>query len=314
MGDRVVTKPIRIAVMGLGKIARDQHLPSIAESPDFELVATVSRSSALDATPNYETIDALLAEDLGLDAVSLCMPPQARFQPAMAAIRAGKHVMLEKPPGATLLEVQILDRAARTAGISLFATWHSRHAPAVEIAKDHLAGDVIKNVRIDWKESVRKWHPGQEWIWQPGGLGVFDPGINALSILTTILPTDVFLERSKLAFPRNKDAPIAADLVFSDGGDLRVEAHFDWRVEGGEIWEISVETADRELQLKAGGSELLVDGEPVPAGGSGEYAGVYRRFADLTERGKSDVDLRPLAQVADAFLLGKRIEVEPFHD
>jgi hypothetical protein len=43
-------------------------------------------------------------------------------------------------------------------------------------------------VEIVWHEDVRKWHPGQQWIWEPGGFGVFDPGINALSIATRIFP------------------------------------------------------------------------------------------------------------------------------
>ena len=48
--------------------------------------------------------------------------------------------------------------------------------------------------RIIWKEDVHHWHPGQRWIWEPGGFGVFDPGINALSVLTEILPTKSCVE------------------------------------------------------------------------------------------------------------------------
>jgi D-galactose 1-dehydrogenase len=54
---------------------------------------------------------------------------------------------------------------------------------------------------VEWKEDVRQWHPGQQWIWQPGGLGVFDPGINALSIVTWMLPRPIFLTASELVFP-----------------------------------------------------------------------------------------------------------------
>ena len=52
---------------------------------------------------------------------------------------------------------------------------------------DWLAGRTIRRVECTWKEDVRVWHPGQAWIWEPG-IGVFDPGINALSVLTRILP------------------------------------------------------------------------------------------------------------------------------
>jgi hypothetical protein len=77
---------------------------------------------------------------------------------------------------------------AARAGRTLFATWHSRFAPAVEPARQWLTPRRIRSVHINWKEDVRVWHPGQGWIFEPGGLGVFDPGINALSILTRILP------------------------------------------------------------------------------------------------------------------------------
>src|SRR3546814_4182786 len=88
--------------------------------------------------------------------------------------------MLEKPPGATLSEVHALEALARKQGRTLFATWHSREAAAVEPARALLATRKIRSVRVEWKEDVRHWHPGQAWIWEPGGLGVFDPGINAL--------------------------------------------------------------------------------------------------------------------------------------
>ncbi|TIP51034.1 MAG: gfo/Idh/MocA family oxidoreductase, partial [Mesorhizobium sp.] len=69
------------------------------------------------------------------------------------------------------------------------ASWHSRYAPAVEAARDFLGSTTIRSAAINWKEDVRRWHPNQDWIWAPGGFGVFDPGINALSIATHILPT-----------------------------------------------------------------------------------------------------------------------------
>src|SRR4029453_2276001 len=128
-----------------------------------------------------------------INAVSLCMPPQFRYEAAHKALAAGKHVFLEKPPGATLSEVADLETMAAAKGVSLFASWHSRYAPAVEPAKAFLASTRIKSVRVIWKEDVRYWHPNQAWIWQAGGLGVFDPGINALSIVTHILPRAAFI-------------------------------------------------------------------------------------------------------------------------
>jgi len=221
--------PIRIAIVGLGKIARDQHLPAIAATPGIELEAIVSRNASLDGVAHFTTLEEMLAQAPQVDAVALCTPPQVRRAQAAAALAAGKHVLLEKPPGATVSEIAPLVAAASQSGKTLFATWHSRFAPAVEPAREFLADCQIRSVRITWKEDVRVWHPGQGWIWQPGGLGVFDPGINALSILTRILPRPVFLTAAELAFPENCAAPIAANLTFSDSSAVPIRAEFDFR-------------------------------------------------------------------------------------
>jgi D-galactose 1-dehydrogenase len=247
-----------------------------------------------------------------IDAVALCTPPQGRHLQAEAALRAGKHVLLEKPPGATVSELNPLIEVARQAGLTLFASWHSRFAPAIEPARRFLASRKIQSVVVEWKEDVKIWHPGQAWIWEPGGLGVFDPGINALSILTRILPRPFFLTRAELSFPRHRAVPIAADLVFSDDTGLPIRAEFDWRQTGPQSWEIRVETDAGSLLLSGGGNRLvcgdriLVDEKPA------EYRGVYRRFVELIAHGESDVDLSPLVHVADAFMLGRRRDVEPF--
>ncbi len=180
--------PIKIALVGIGKIARDQHIPVIAGSPDYALVAASSRNATIDGVANFTTLPAMLDAMPEIEAVSLCMPPQGRYQFARQALLRGKHVMLEKPPGATLSEVEDLIALAACQQRTLFATWHSRYAAAVEPARAWLATRTIRSVQVTWKEDVRHWHPGQEWIWEPGGLGVFDPGINALSIVTRILP------------------------------------------------------------------------------------------------------------------------------
>ncbi len=301
-----------IALVGIGKIASDQHVPAIAGSDTFELAATASRHGSVEGVERYPDLAALLRARPDISCVSLCTPPHVRFADARAAVLAGRHVMLEKPPGATVAEVHELVDLAASRGLTLFTTWHSRCAAAVPAARNWLAGKTIRRVEIVWKEDVRRWHPGQEWIWGPGGLGVFDPGINALSILTAIFPRPLHLARAELSFPANRDTPIAADLIFSDAGRAEVTAQFDWRQEGPQTWEIRIACAEGEAVLADGGARLTVDGREVVAGPDREYAGLYARFAELLETGASDVDLRPLVHVADAFMLGRRRTVDPF--
>jgi D-galactose 1-dehydrogenase len=303
---------LRIAIVGFGKIARDQHVAAIAATPGATLSAIASRNASLPDLPHFATIEDLLAKGPPVDAVSLCTPPQVRRAQAVAALSAGKHVMLEKPPGLSLGELDPLVAMAEEAKRTLFATWHSRFAPAVEPARQWLAARQIKSVHISWKEDVRVWHPGQGWIWEPGGLGVFDPGINALSILTRILPRQVFVTAADLSFPANREAPIAANLMLTDAGGLPITAEFDFRQTGPQSWDIIADTDQGRMTLSGGGARMAVDGTRVAEAPEAEYRGLYHRFVELAATGESDVDLTPFRLVADAFMLGKRNVVEPF--
>lgn len=311
-----MTQPIRLALVGMGKIAHDQHVPAIASNADIALTATVSRNGeGIAGVPHFRDIADLIASGIAIDAVSLCTPPQVRRAIAAQAIAQGWHVFLEKPPGATLAEVAQLKAAADAANISLFASWHSRYAPGVEPARAFLADAVIRNVTVTWREDIRVWHPGQTWILQAGGFGVFDPGINALSIVTRILPRPFFIAEADLDFPANCDAPIAARITFADDHGLAIAADFDFRQEGPQSWDIAVETDRGTLMLHDGGARLVLPDGTQPEHRDalhGEYAGLYARFVQIVRAGQSDVDIAPLRHVADAFLRGRRHVVEPF--
>ena len=141
-------------------------------------------------------------------------------------------------------------------------------------------------------------------------MGVFDPGINALSILTEILPDPVHLTAATLTFPDNCQTPIAADLTFSGG----VTADFDWRQTGPQTWDIRVDTPQGRLDLRMGGNVLEIDGITMAGENTimGEYPALYARMAQLLETGTSDVDLAPMIHVADALTLGRRIMTDAF--
>jgi D-galactose 1-dehydrogenase len=300
----------KVALVGIGKIAVDQHVPALRASPDFDLACTVSRSGRVEGVEAFTGLDAMLAARPDVEVVSLCLPPQPRYPYAEKALAAGRHVMLEKPPGQTLAEVHALQGMAARAGVTLYATWHSREARAVAAAKAVLAGRQVTKAHITWREDVRKWHPGQDWVFEPGGMGVFDPGINALSILTAVLPAPVHVTAAVLEYPANRDTPIAVQITFSGG----VTADFDWRQEGPQTWDIDIETDAGPVALRHGGNELWVGG--VKAEGAadimGEYPALYARMAALVHGGESDVDLAPMVHVADALTIGKRVTVAAF--
>jgi D-galactose 1-dehydrogenase len=305
----------KIAVVGLGKIAHDQHLPCIAKNPAFTLVAGVSRNSRIENVPCFESLEALIKSAISIDAVALCTPPSVRLTMAMHALDAGYDVLIEKPPTPTLGEMFAMIDYARAKGRVLYATWHSRYNQAVDEAKKLLTGKRVTFMKVTWREDVRRWHPNQEWIWEPGGFGVFDPGINALSIVTKILPEAIFVERATIEVPSNKATPIAAQIQFKrgDGVDADLSADFDWRQTGEQTWDIVLATDDgMTIALKKGGTVLVVNGNTIMEAPMEEYEMIYARFASLLKDGKSDTDVRPLQLVCDSFMLGRPKVVEAF--
>lgn len=305
---------IRIGIVGLGKIARDQHIPALRADPRFRLVAAATPSGSAEAVPVYPTLGAMIAAAPELEAVALCTPPQDRCALAREALDHGLHVLLEKPPGMTVGEVEELAARASARRLALFASWHSREAPGVAQTRAWVAARTVHKVDVVWKEDVRTWHPGQRWIWQPGGLGVFDPGINALSIVTAVLARRLFVAHAVLHVPVDCQTPIAATLALTDGAAASIDVALDFRQSGDEQWDIRIDTDAGQLALHGGGAQLEIDGAPVVASALHEYPRLYERFAALVRLRAVDVDLAPLKLVADAFLIGRRVTVEPFEE
>lgn len=307
----------KIAVIGIGKISQDQHLPVIDKSKDFVLAACVStRGVGHGNVPVFRTAAELYKAMPEVELVSICTPPAVRHAFVREALDAGKDVLMEKPPTPTISELNDLIAYAEKKDRVLFQTWHSRYNEAVEVTRDILKKEGVASVRIDWRESVRKWHPGQDWVWEPGGFGVCDPGINAMSIFTRIMPFPVFVDSARLKFPANRQTPVDVDIVFKSGGKSGpiMTAGFNWLEETGEIWTIAIETGKgRQLKLEKGGTVLVVDGVTKVQNPSEEYEGIYERFAKLLKKRKSEVDGSPLLLIADAFLLGARENVEEFY-
>ena len=305
---------MRLAIIGFSQVARDRHLPAIAATPGIDLVAIASPQGGVDGIPWFPSLEALLGSDTEIDAVALCTPPQLRRHQAALALEAGRHVLLEKPPGATVSEIVGLADMARRANLTLFAAWHSRYSKAVEDARELIVTHGATSIEITWRENGRGRHPAHDWIWQPGGLGVFDLGIDALAVLTEIVPEKLFVTGAELSIPSNRQTPVAATLTLTGRSGLDVTAIFDLRQTREEVRDIEVRSGFGVFAASHGGGLLTMGGRILADGKVLEYHGLYRRFLELVRTGASDIDTAPLAHVADAFLLGRRIDVAPFED
>ena len=307
---------LRVGLVGIGKIARDQHIPALRANPRFELVACASRNATVDGVTNFP--------DLGRHAGgsrTWTASPSARRRrristPALTALRAGKHVMLEKPPTATTRQIALLADEARAPRAARCSRPGTRASPPASMRRaTGCARASSRRGRITWKEDVHHWHPGQRWIFEPGGFGVFDPGINALSVLTEILPKDVCVEaRAARISARTSRRRSRRNLACAPTTASSIAAEFDFRQKGEQSWDIELDDHDgrtEALARRRGARDRRQDaGESTP-GWRANIRGCTSVSPRCAQAGKSEVDWRPFQLVADAFLIGERRIVAP---
>ena len=303
---------VKIGLIGFGAVAR-RHVDVIARSQKFDLCAIASTSPIVDGPdcPVFSSYSEMLADASMVDAVAICTPPGARYSIARNALLAGKDVLLEKPPSVTLGEILDLERIARKMQLSVFAAWHSRFNKAVDLAQQLLATREIHSIRIKWLEDVNRWHPEQDWIWESKGLGVFDAGINAISILTLIVPSPVIVTDSQMWSLPGTQSPIAARISgHLTEGCTALRIDLDWRV-AEECRELLFECSDGStVRLGQSGRSLEMDGVPLIAEGNLEYERLYGHFSSLIEQRKTDADIEPLRLTADSFMIAQRFAAD----
>lgn len=305
--------PCRIAVIGLGEIGLNRHLPVIAAHPAFEIVASAKRHPvATDiGGKQYRDYREMLASEPAIEAVAICTPPDVHGRIALDAIAAGKHVLLEKPPFSTLGAFRQVRRAAERAGVTLLGGWHSQFNLSVERARAFLVDQRVASLEMVWNEDVTVYHPGQEWIWQAGGFGVFDAGVNGLSILTRILPEPLVVRAATLCVPAGAQTPIAVDIDFAGlRPEDRLHVGMDWRTPTAERSIAIVTRSGHHLRMPNSGRRLEIDGTVLVDEANVEYPHIYDRFAELIAAGESQLDEAPLVVVADAYLVGRTIAVD----
>ncbi len=163
---------IRIGILGCGKIAQVRHIPEYADNPDCELHAfyNPSRQRAEDMAAKYggrvyDSAEELLA-DPEIDAVSVCAANYAHAELAIKALKAGKHVLCEKPMATTIEDCEAMAEAARESGKFLMIGHNQRLAKAHVKAKELIDEGLIGNI-ISFRTTFG--HGGPEtWSINPG--------------------------------------------------------------------------------------------------------------------------------------------------
>jgi predicted dehydrogenase len=168
--------PIGFAIIGCGMIARF-HARALAEVPDARLSALVSRSEAgargmaeqlgLDCATSTD-LNAVLARP-DVQAVIITTPSGAHLEPAVAAARAGKHVVVEKPLEITTRRCDQIIEACDRHGVKLCTIFPSRFGDANRVLKD--AVEAGRFGRLTLGETTCKWWRPQLYYDEGGWKG-----------------------------------------------------------------------------------------------------------------------------------------------
>ena len=136
-----MSSPLGFAIVGTGMIA-GYHAQAIAQTPGAKLVGIVSRSpekgaafAALHGIPVRTTSVEEMAARPDVHVINITTPSGAHLVPALTAIRAGKHVVIEKPVETTPARVDQINTAADQAGVKVAAIFQGRFGSGAQTVK-----------------------------------------------------------------------------------------------------------------------------------------------------------------------------------
>ncbi len=286
-----------------------------ARQPEFEVIAGADlRSTVGNGIPVYRDYHQLLARD-DISAVAVNTPPREHYRMSVDALLAGKDVLVEKPPALTIRECRTMARLAQQVNEVLFMAFHARYSPVIAAASVHLALEKALHVDIRYREDVRRYHVGSDWVFdqQAGGGGVLmDSGINAMSIMTAILPESCCYQILEAAFGYTEgfNVETRADVTFTFGTGGIGRLVMDWMHEGPETRKITCTTTNHVYTIDLVQNSLHKDGNMLfgadrptlqTVDQHREYRELYREFGRHLRNRKSHTSCTELEFVADAY-------------
>ncbi|MDP3714463.1 MAG: Gfo/Idh/MocA family oxidoreductase [Mycobacteriales bacterium] len=287
---------VRVAVVGCGTVARTGHLPSLRLGGDADVVAFASRSARSaelarnawgsgDATTDWRA--AVARPDV--DAVHVCVPNVLHHEVALAALRAGKHVLVEKPLTTTLRDADELVALADREGLLLGQCFEGRISPGLqELRRRVPAIGEVERVEVSLGHAgPQSWSADSGWFRDPalsGGGVLIDLGVHVLDALRWTLADLEEVVSAELTGPVEEVASLELRLVGGTPASVVVswqapEQQFSFRftgargtleVDGGRLLQdgAEVEVGQPELRGTAGAfARSVATGSPLVADG-----------------------------------------------
>jgi xylose dehydrogenase (NAD/NADP) len=225
---------VRWGFIGAGNIAQRALSPAVHAADGAVLYAVASRDPERSALLAPETVhpgyEALLA-DPAVDAVYISLHNEAHKRWVIASLRAGKHVLCEKPLGLNAAEVAEMTEAARSADRllveAMWTRWHPRTREAEQLVADGALGDVT-HVTAAWENRAAPAADNYRHVPGLGGGALLDVGCYAVAAVLWAFrwqqPEDVTAELER--WEGGADRRATATLRFPGGGTAEVAASF----------------------------------------------------------------------------------------
>ena len=185
---------IDVAIVGLG-FGESVHIPALQSNQKFKIASLwhPNKSKSKEVSKKYninshESWD-LLLDDKEINALIIATPPQPRYELALQALNAGKHLLLEKPAALNADQISNLKNIAMQNNLSVAVNFEYRAVPLFMEAKRIISKGEIGTpwlIRLDWLMSSRS-NPNREWNWysqeEKGGGVIGALGTHAFDII-----------------------------------------------------------------------------------------------------------------------------------
>jgi predicted dehydrogenase len=213
---------IKVGIIGCGKIAQVRHIPEYAANPNTEVYGfyDINLARAEELAQQYggkafASYDELLA-DPAIEAVSVCAANHVHAEITIAALKAGKHVLCEKPMAVTLPECEAMVAAAKESGKYLMIGQNQRlakaHAKAKELIERGAIGKVLTFRTIFGHGGPETWSvdPGKNtWFFDKtkAAMGAMaDLGIHKTDMIQYVLGSKIVKTQAVLTTLDKRDA------------------------------------------------------------------------------------------------------------
>ncbi len=308
-----MTDPLNVALLGTGRIAELRLAPAIIKARGVRLWSVLSRDLARAADfayrhgaragePAHSDLGELLA-DPQLAAVVVATPDALHAEQALAAVRAGKHVLVEKPM-VTVVEdgrrlVEAAERAGVTVAVGYHLRWHAGHLEVERMVRAGVLGE-LRHLRAQWAWSATdasNWRASPDvgrW-WSLAGVGTHClDTIRWLAVPSCgeVVAVESVTSRSVWGGPHDETA--VAVLAFESGAtaefcsSIQFEAPSRLEVYGSDGYAV----ADRTLTIDGEGTIRTHEG-PLPFKPRDPYVGEIEDFvAAVREERPPAVDAR----------------------